>query len=357
MENEFFARNIKLYYFYKSFSLFVKTALKNAVMKPIKFVFVCVLLFSIKLQAQQAQQALQGDEFWAYSKDYRYPVPPGGCEVDSWNFYELKGDTSFSGKTWFKLFASKYQHTICQSPFSENTSYAVPTLTGFIHEDSGAWYFQKVQTSEVNLLYDFKLSLGSKFFQNDSCKVELMDTITGSTTRAVFGQIPPLSNSYATSFIEGIGAQYSYLTEPACFSCYGAGCVSATVLRCFKQKGKNEFSHAQNDCSIAQLAFQKVLDQQITAIENPEDLVLNAENVFIVPNPGNQFFSIDLTDFTIAGTLEISVFDTWGHLLERKNHHYGRIDFDASLWPKGVYYIKIAEKGKTKNLWKKWIRL
>ena len=296
-------------------------------------------MLSVVLKLSAQNFPLQGNETWVYNRKETSVNPPGGCTIDTWRFYELQGDTLLDGTKWFKLFNASYIEIYCTFPSSHTESFIVPHPSGFLRDSADVWLYRLNGNTPPEVLFSFGLSVGQKFFPNESCLVDQISTTNTTPPRRIESQWSPSGNGLATKVIEGVGAVHSFFS-PDCYSCFSSDCITAINLKCFKQNGVEVPLNLFQDCAKSEMIYQKILDYQQQTPTHEAEFGL-PKNLYISPNPASDNVKLDISTAEMGGDFRVDVFDQTGNLVFSQRYASSP-ELDVATWKSGVYVVRVS---------------
>lgn len=289
-----------------------------------------VLNFTSNLYAQNFP--LQGNEQWAYNQWRTVPNPPGGCTIDTWKFYELKGDTMLNGVKWYRMFQAFYTEIYCTYPTSHSESFGAPAPNGFLRDSADVWLYRDAASAVPRVLFSFGSAIGEPLFPGATCLVEEVSATNSTPPRRIVAQVAPFGNGLATRLVEGIGSVYSFFF-PECYSCFSSECQFAVNLKCFKQNGVEIIQN----CGQSDMIYQKILNYQAQTPTHDAGLA-QPEGLRLSPNPG---FDIVKLELPVEGSFRVDVFDQMGKLTFSQTPLTSP-EIKVAAWKSGVYTLRVS---------------
>ncbi len=297
---------------------------------------------------------LQGNEKWAYNQWQTASIPPGGCTIDTWRFYELNGDTLLNGAKWFRLFQAVYVEIYCTFPSSHSESFVAPTANGFLRDSADVWLYRDSASASPKILFSFGLQTGENFFPNDVCLVEQISETNAIPPRRIESQIPPFGNGLATKLIEGVGSVHSFFL-PACFSCYSSECQFAINLKCFKQDSVEIPLGIFQECVKSETIYQKILDYQMQS-PTLEAGIAQHTGLRLMPSPSSDKVKLEFSGGDIGSDFRVDVFDQTGKLSFSQTH-FSSLELDVSSWNPGIYVVRVFGSGNGQLGYGRFVKL
>ncbi|MBL7826439.1 MAG: T9SS type A sorting domain-containing protein [Saprospiraceae bacterium] len=312
------------------------------------------LFLSLTMHLSAQNFPLKGNERWVYNQYQTANIPPGGCTIDTWKYYELKGDTMLAGIKWHRLFVSSYTEIYCTSPSSHSESFVAPAPDGLLRDSADVWMYRANPGAPTELLYAFGLGVGDLFFQDETCLVEEVSTTNTMPARRITAQTPPFSNGLATQVIEGVGSIYSFF-YPLCFSCFSVDCLHAINLKCFKQDGVETSIGIFQDCAKADVNYQKILDyfNQSPTQEAPGSQTIRLQ---LSPNPAFEKLQLAYPWEEFGAAFRVEIIDQSGKFIFSQTYTAAP-ELDISTWNKGLYFVKVAGIHHPKAVYGRFVKM
>lgn len=314
-------------------------------MKTLSIAILLALGIAPNLSAQNFP--LQGNEQWAYYQYQTFANPPGGCTIDTWKFYELKGDTILNGVKWYRMFQASFTEINCTYPTSHSESFGVPVQSGFLRDSADVWLYRDSESAVPRVLFSFGLAIGEPLFPNATCLVEQISATNTTPPRRIVAQVPPSNNGIATRLVEGIGSTYSFFF-PECYSCYSSECQFAVNLKCFRQNGVEVIQN----CGQSDMIYQKILDYQAQT-PTQETGFAQFEGLRLTPNPG---FDIVRLELPVEASFRVDIFDQMGKLTFSQAQ-LSSPEINVAAWKAGFYTLLVSDMDQGRVLYGRLVKM
>ncbi len=236
------------------------------------------------------------------------------------------GDTVINGSN-YKIIYRLY----VQLPGINNNPYTIGGYDYlFYREDTVTkQLFQYRQWMGESLIFDFSMQIGDTL-QSINFPGYALTTIDSMITSQGYRRRFTFSNNPAQPIIwvEGIGNLTLPFVNDALYDT-----VFAQIL-CVHENGTLEYEYPY---------FVPVTCGLYNSITEGED----NNNVFVFPNPNNGHFKI-ICDYGRDTPKNIWIYDALGNIITSKVAILSNeLQLDLSLYPKGVYYIKVTSENQT----------
>lgn len=241
--------------------------------------------------------------------------------------YTITGDTVINSLTYHKIQKTgvKYLEDWMGS-CSSNIAYAINQYAGCYRNDSinKKVFFIYPMTSSDTLLYDFNLSIGDTVppspLNDNGNIVNIVTNIDSVYLGNVYRKRYQLDSCMFPQqlyYIEGIGSTFGLLSTTRC------PFEEIYNLLCFTENSLTVFPNNTTTCSV------------VTSIT--EKLYASKFSVFPNPTSGTITITTDLQSYNI------SIFNSTGQLVLKKNIISHSYLFDISELPSGLYLIQFSE--------------
>jgi hypothetical protein len=242
--------------------------------------------------------------------------------------YSITGDTVINTLTYHKLQKTgvKYLEDLIGNCTS-NIAYGINQYAGCFRNDSTnkLVYFIFPFTSTDTVLYDFNLSIGDTVppspLNDNGNFINVVTDIDSVFLGGVYRKRFKLDSCWQQLYyIEGIGSTYGLLSPTMC------PFEAMYNLQCFTKNALTVYPNSTTTCSI------------VTSIN--ESIQINRFSIFPNPTTGTLFITTELQSY------DISIFNSTGQLIKRKNFNSNSTLLDISDLPTGLFLIQISKNNE-----------
>lgn len=239
--------------------------------------------------------------------------------------YTITGDTVINTLTYHKLQKTgvKYLEDLLGNCTS-NIAYVINQFAGCFRNDSTnkKVFFIYPMTSNDTLLYDFNLSIGDTVppspLNDNGNFINVVTDIDSVFLGGVYHKRFKLDSCWQQLYyIEGIGSTYGLLSPAMC------PFEAIYNLQCFTKNSMTVYPNSTTTCSI------------VTSLK--ETTPINQFSIFPNPTAGTLYITTNLQSY------DISIFNSTGQLIQKKNFNSNSTLLDISNLQTGLFLIQLSE--------------